>query len=79
MDEKLYELGDLEIWKRGDRFFARYDAGAHQIIMREDEISAEEAKQAMKGGDAVNAVLLALEKRLLQAGLNPHVSNVNKA
>jgi hypothetical protein len=29
----------MEIWARGDRFFVRYDAGSHQIAMREDEIS----------------------------------------
>ena len=31
MNEKIFELGALEIWKRGNRFFARYDAGAHQV------------------------------------------------
>ncbi len=76
MNEKIYELGDLEIWKRGDRFFVRYDAGAHQVVMREDEISEEEANHAVQGEDAAVKMLFALQKRLIQAGIDPYVSNI---
>jgi hypothetical protein len=75
MNEKLYELGDLEIWKKGDRFFVRYDAGAHQIVMREDEISEEDAINAAKSKDAAIQMLFALQKRLIQAGVDPYLSN----
>jgi len=75
MNEKMYELADLEIWKRGDRYFVRYDAGAHQIVMREDEISAEEAAEAVQSETAVTNMLFALQKRLIQAGIDPYVSN----
>ena len=76
MDQKLFELSDLEIWKRGELFFVRYDAGAHQIVMREDEISEEEAKQAIQGEDSVMKMLFALQKRLIMSGIDPYVSNI---
>lgn len=75
MNEKVYELGDLEIWKRGDRFFVRYDAGSHQIVMREDEISAEDVNEAVQSEEAATNMLFALQKRLIQAGIDPYVSN----
>ncbi|MCX4164575.1 MULTISPECIES: hypothetical protein [Paraburkholderia] len=76
MDTKIYELADMEIWKRGDRYYVRYDAGAHQIVMREDEISEEEALNAAKGKDEAVAMLFALQKRLIASGIDPYVSNV---
>jgi len=77
MDQKLYELADLTIWKRGERYFVRYDAGAHQVTMREDELSEAEVALAVQGKDATNQMLLALEKRLIKAGIDPHVSNLD--
>ena len=75
MDEKLFTLSDLEVWKRGDRYFARYDAGAHQIAMREDEISAEEANQAIQSEEAALKMLSSLQLRLIQAGVDPYIAN----
>ena len=57
MDTKLFELSDMQIWKRDDRYFAIYDAGAHQVEMREDEISQEEATSASTGNDAAVSML----------------------
>jgi len=75
MDEKLVEFSDLQIWRRGGRYFARYDAGAHQVAMREDEISEDEARSAMQGKDAAMKVLFALQRRLIAAEIDPYVSN----
>ncbi|MYN20053.1 hypothetical protein GTP81_25255 [Rugamonas sp. FT107W] len=72
---KLFEFNDLEIWRKGDRFFARYDAGEHQVVMREDEIFWSEAEFAMEGKDAAIAILFGLQRRLEDAGVNPYVSN----
>ena len=44
MGNFIYKLGDFEIWKHSEHFFARYDAGAHQIVMREDKISEDDAQ-----------------------------------
>jgi hypothetical protein len=77
MSRKVFEFADLEIWERGGRFFARYDAGAHQIVMREDEISEAEVLQAKEGEQGVAKMLFALQKRLISAGIDPYVSNVS--
>lgn len=75
MQNKLFELADMEIWERDGRFFVRYDAGAHQIVMREDEISETEARTAAQNEDAAIQMLSALQRRLIQAGIDPYVSN----
>ena len=75
MDKKLFQFSDMEIWARGDRFFVRYDAGSHQIAMREDEISEQEAREASLSTEAATKMLVALQKRLIQAGIDPYVSN----
>lgn len=76
MDEKIYELADLEIWIRNGHFFVRYDAGAHQIVMREDEISKADALHALKGPQEANEVLLKLQKHLFENGVDSYASNL---
>lgn len=76
MNAKIHETVGLEIWKSDGRYFIRYDAGAHQIAIREDEISEEEANQAMKDEASATRVLFALQARLGKAGIDPYVANV---
>ena len=76
MDKMLFELSDMQIWKRGGRYFVRYDAGSRQVVMREDEITEEEAMSAMKSGLAAVQMLQNLQKRLIAAGVDPYVSNL---
>ena len=78
MNEKLFKFGDLEIWKREDRFYIRYDAGAHQVVMREDEISGEEALLASRSKENATKLLWTLQKRLIDQGMNPYVSNLKE-
>ncbi len=74
MDTIIFEFNDLKIIKRGNRFFAHYDAGAHQVVMREDEISKEDAEYACRGSEMAQAMLFRLQKRLIDAGIDPYVS-----
>jgi hypothetical protein len=76
MDRLLFELADLQIWQRGDLYYARYDAGAHQVVMREDEITEAEAKEAMKNGRLAVQMLQNLQKRLIEQGIDPYISNI---
>lgn len=76
MDRKIFQFSDVEIWARGDRFFVRYDAGAHQVAMREDEISEQEAKNASVSADAAMKMLFILQRRLIDAGVDPYISNI---
>ncbi|MFD2884558.1 hypothetical protein ACFS4T_26565 [Pseudomonas lini] len=64
MDKKnFFQFSDMEIWARGDRFFfVRYDAGSHQVAMREDEISEQEAREASLSTEAATKMLVALQK-----------------
>jgi hypothetical protein len=62
MPEKLFQCNDLEIWKRGSRYFARYDAGSHQVVMREDEISEQEATFAARENEQAAEMLLPFRK-----------------
>ena len=76
MNEKIFKFADLEIWKRDEHFFARYDVGTHQIVIREDEISAEDAARAIQSEEAATRMLFELQKRLIKLGIDPYVSNV---
>jgi hypothetical protein len=77
MREKIYDDGLVTICRQGPHFFIKYDAGSHQVVLREDEISEEEATLAMKGAEEASRVLFKLQQRLEQAGIDPYVSNVN--
>jgi hypothetical protein len=62
----------------GGKFYVKYDAGAHQIAMREDEISEKDARRIMTGPTEANKVLFELQKRLMQNGIDPYVSNIKQ-
>lgn len=78
MEEKVY--GDLdtegiEVVLRDERFFVRYDAGAHQVAWREDEITKADLGRIAQGEGAVHSLLLELQKRLEMSGADPYLSN----
>lgn len=49
MRVKIYDQHGIEIFQEDSRFFVRYDAGAHMVVPRLDEISKDEAGLAMTG------------------------------
>lgn len=69
------DLDGVAVLRDGAAWFIRYDAGAHQIAMREDAISAEEAQRAMSGPEGAMEVLFALQRRLGEAGIDPYAAN----
>ena len=76
MRAKIYDQHGIEIVQEDSRFFVRYDAGAHMVVSRLDEISKEEADQAMTGPAGAERVLLSLQKRLQAAGIDPYKTNI---
>jgi hypothetical protein len=76
MHAKIYDQHGIEIFQEDSRFFVRYDAGAHMVVPRLDEISKDEAGLAMTGPAAAERVLLSLQKRLQAAGIDPYKTNV---
>ncbi|MFM2479520.1 hypothetical protein [Celerinatantimonas sp. MCCC 1A17872] len=67
----------LEVVKRDSKFYIRYDAGAHQVIWREDEITKEEAESIIYNSSAVSSVLWNVQARLTQQGSKRPKSNWN--
>lgn len=74
--EVVFEGYAVAVLRAGDAWFIRYDAGAHQVAMREDAISREEAERAMTGPQDAMEVLFALQRRLIAAGIDPYLANV---
>lgn len=72
----VVDLDGVAVLREGKAWFIRHDAGAHQIAMREDAISAAEARRAMTGPEGAMEVLFALQRRLIAAGIDPYVANV---
>lgn len=70
----LYQEG-LEIVERNRQYFVRYDAGAHQVAWREDEITFEEFSLLKINQSFEHQIILALQKRLQLQGVNPYESN----
>jgi hypothetical protein len=75
MKKKIYQFNDLEIWQEDNLFYAIYDAGSHQVMMRKDEITKEEAMHACEGESSAVEMLLALQARLTKAGIDAYSSN----
>lgn len=65
----------LEIVSRDGLYFVRYDAGAHVVAWREDEISELEVDSIRSGRATEHEAILTLQRRLEAAGINPYVQN----
>jgi hypothetical protein len=76
MDESVFENFGIEIFKRDDLLFVRYDAGHITSSIREDRISEAEAQQAIQSEGQAYQMLLALQNRLTDAGIDAYKSNV---
>ncbi len=70
----LQEIG-LEVVERQGRLFVRYDAGAHQVAWREDEIGDMEFEGIAGAKDRRNETMFAIQKRLEGSGTDPYRSN----
>ena len=76
MRDLVYDSDGIQVLRDGDACWIRYDAGAHQIAMREDAISEAEATLAMSGMAGASEVLFALQRRLTEAGTDPYAANI---
>lgn len=75
MRVQIYNSDGVELFKDGAKYYIRYDAGSHQIAIREDEISEDEAKRVMVSSSEATRVLFALQERLTRQGIDSYVSN----
>jgi hypothetical protein len=58
MDVPLFEAFGVEVFRRGSRLFARYDAGGIVVQYREDEIAEDEANRLRVSESEAHQVLL---------------------
>ena len=76
MSEVIFDADGLVLSKVGPKFYVTYDAGAHQLAMRQDEVSQEDAMRIMASSVEATKVLFELQKRLTEAGVDPYASNI---
>jgi hypothetical protein len=65
----------LEVVERDGKLFVRYDAGAHVIAWREDEITREDLRRIQSGPDGEYWTIIELQKRLEARGEDPYRQN----
>ncbi len=65
----------IEVVRREGRYFVRYDAGAHAIAWREDEITFSEFELLSAGDNVEQQAMFQIQRRLEQAGVNPYIQN----
>lgn len=65
----------LEVVARDGRYFVRYDAGAHAIAWREDELIQSEYESIVRGGEPQQRAMFALQRRVEATGTDPYRQN----
>jgi hypothetical protein len=68
MDMPLFEAFGVEVFRRSNRMFARYDVGGIVVQYREDEITEDEANRLRVSESEAHQVLLAVERRQERQG-----------
>lgn len=63
MNNIIFSDFGIEIFKRNQRYFIRYDAGELAVQFREDEINEDEVAKAEKSEESAHEVLLACQRR----------------
>lgn len=76
MENKIFDDYGLKIFVREGFYYLQYDAGAHQVAIREDRISEQDAVLVMQSRENAMKVLLALQKKLIDSGVKPYKSNL---
>ncbi len=78
MEERVFgDVGGrgLEVVRRDARYYVRYDAGAHQVAWREDELTETEFERLRMGQENEHAVMIALQRRIAASGGDPYTQN----
>ena len=76
MDKILFCDENIEISISSGSYFIKYDAGSHQSEFRRDEITNNEANLVSSSPKGTAQVLFALQRRLIESGVNPYKSNL---
>ena len=68
MNELIFSGYGIEISRRDQRFFLSYDAGEIASVIKEEEISEEEARQAQESSASAYRIILKCQKRAESQG-----------
>jgi hypothetical protein len=70
-----FDEGGIEVIERKNKLYVHYDAGAHQIVFRKDEITLSEFDQIELNVESQQEVMFAIQARLDESGINPYIQN----
>jgi hypothetical protein len=73
---EIYKDDNVVLFKRNGDFFIRYDAGSHQISIREDNITEDEANKILEDPKSIDKILFDLQFKLKSSGVDPYKSNI---
>jgi hypothetical protein len=76
MEQTIYQDDGIAIRSVNGKFFIKYDAGAHQIEIREDEITTQQKDAIVQDPSIAEVVLFEIQKRLIAEGVDPYTSNI---
>ena len=65
----------LELVKCDGKYYVRYDAGAHQESLCEDELTEDEAEKLQLGQNQEYEVIVSMQARPVASGENPRIEN----
>ena len=76
MNDVYFSDFGIEIIRRNNSLYVRYDVGHFVAKIREDIISEHEAAQAMQSERTAYKILVAIQNRIIASGVDPSVSNI---
>lgn len=76
MSKVLFADFGLKIIKRQSALYVRYGVDELAVFAREDSISEVETNRTKHGESDACEVLLAIQQRLIAAGIDPYVPNI---
>jgi hypothetical protein len=76
MKQYVYKDDGVIVSSENGKYHIQYDAGSHQIAMRKDEISKDDAENLAADPATIEDILFSLQKRLIAQGIDPYKSNI---
>lgn len=74
----IFEGNGVKLIERSGVLYLRYDAGAHQVEIREEVVSGVEAEKVKSGEPRlINQVLMRIQTELINANIDPYRSNLD--
>lgn len=74
----IFEGNGVKLIEKSGVLYLRYDAGAHQVEIREDVVSGVDAEKIKSGEPKlINQVLMRIQTELTNANIDPYRSNLD--